>query len=134
MSYVFQNGVQLFKWPHQEEPTEERVQLEMKKFGFKAYDLQTIPGWFERSPHAHDYVEIRAAVEGCTTFHFEELPITLEPGDIIIIPGGIVHTVKTHNGKPFTAFKGSASGERHVTEHGDGKGSLESLAAHPVMQ
>lgn len=125
---MFPNGVQLFKWPYCEEPTEQRVQLEMEKFGFKVYDLQTIAPWFERSPHAHDYVEIRGAVEGCTTFHFDNMPITLEPGDIIIIPGGVVHTVKTHNGRPFKAFKGSPSGERRVTEHGDGKGSLESLS------
>jgi hypothetical protein len=36
--------------------------------------------------------------------------------------------VRSHNGLPFSAFKGSPSGERKVTEHGDGTGSIESLA------
>lgn len=118
------NNVQVFKWPHKEAPTPESVKQEMEKFGFGVYDLQTIPGWFERSSHAHDYDEIRGVTAGNTTFYFEgSLPLTLEPGDILLIPGGIPHKVVSHNGNPFTAYKGSTTGVRSVTEHGDGKGA-----------
>ncbi len=118
---------QLHKWPHKSEPTEESVTAEMKKHGFKVYDRQTIPGWFERSRHSHDFDEIRGALDGVTTFHFDSGPLTVEAGDILIIPAGVPHEVKTHNSRSFTAFKGSVTGARSVTEHGDGRGSLESL-------
>ncbi|MEY4065665.1 MAG: hypothetical protein RIR26_1873 [Pseudomonadota bacterium] len=121
------NSVKVFKWPHKNVPTESAVAAEMERHGFKTYDLQTIPPWFERSRHAHDYEEIRGAVAGVTTFHFDEGPITIEAGDILIIPGGVPHAVQTHNDKSFTAFKGSRSGERSVTEWGDGSGSVEDL-------
>jgi cupin superfamily acireductone dioxygenase involved in methionine salvage len=123
------NGVTLYKWPHQSMPTAESVAQEMEDFGFKSYDLQTVPPWFVRSRHAHDEEEIRGAVDGVITFHFDEGPVTIEAGDILIIPGGVAHLVKTHNGNTFSAYKGSRSGERHVTEHGDGKGSIEDLGA-----
>lgn len=120
------HDVKLYKWPHKVEPTPELVKQEMERFGFGVYDLQTIPGWFERSMHAHDYDEIRGATAGNTTFHFEGIPpVTLEPGDILLIPGGVPHTVISHNGKPFTAYKGSTSGVRSVTELGDGKGATQ---------
>jgi hypothetical protein len=54
--------------------------------------------------------------------------VTFEGGDILIIPGGIPHEVIVHNDQPFQAYKGSASGERKVSEHGDGKGSIEDIA------
>lgn len=126
MSNLF-SAVRVIKWPHKEAPTAESVAAEMQKHGYKVYDLQTIPPWFERSRHAHDYDEIRGAVAGVTTFHFDDFPVTIEAGDILFIPGGIPHAVQTHNNKPFTAYKGSMSGERSVTELGDGKGSLEDL-------
>jgi mannose-6-phosphate isomerase-like protein (cupin superfamily) len=120
--------VTVYKWPHKAAPTPESVKKEMLQFGFEVYDLQTIPPWFERSSHSHDYDEIRGATEGCITFYFEGmLPLTLEAGDILLIPGGIPHTVISHNANPFVAYKGSRSGKRSVTEHGDGKGSLEQL-------
>ena len=125
---TYPNGVQLLKWSRKEEPTAESVADEMKRFGYKVYDLQTVEPWFERSRHAHDYPEIRAAVSGTITFHFDEFPVTIEGGDILLIPGGIQHEVISHNGRPFSAYKGSPSGERKVTEHGDGKGSIEDLA------
>ena len=53
----------------------------------------------------------------------------MEAGDILLIPAGIPHEVRTHNDGSFSAFKGSVSGERSVTELGDGKGSLEDLAS-----
>ncbi|HTU57127.1 MAG TPA: hypothetical protein VMF89_01820, partial [Polyangiales bacterium] len=62
------------------------------------------------------------------TFHFDEYPVTIEAGDILLIPGGVAHEVIAHNGNTFTAFKGSTSGERKVTEHADGSGSVEDLA------
>ena len=124
---MFPNGVKVYKWPYEKEPTEDLVKEEMQKFGYSAYDLQTIPAWFKRSSHSHDYEEIRAAVNGCTTFHFDNIPVTVEAGDILIIPAGIQHSVISHNGNTFTAFKGSTTGERSVTEHGDGKGSVEHL-------
>lgn len=120
-------GIRVIKWPHKVTPTEELVKKEMEKFGFKVYDLQTIAPWFERSMHTHDYEEIRGAVSGVTTFHFNGFPVTIEAGDILFIPAGVPHEVISHNGNSFTAFKGSVTGERKVTEHGDGKGSLESL-------
>ena len=122
------NGVTVHKWPHKTVPTEESVSQEMECFGFKAYDLQTVPGWFIRSRHSHDEDEIRGAVDGVITFHFDEGPITLEAGDILIIPAGVAHEVKTHNPNTFSAFKGSRSGVRSVTEHGDAAGSVEDLA------
>ncbi len=122
------DSVRVIKWPHKETPTEASVAAEMQKYGYKVYDLQTIPPWFERSRHSHDYDEIRGVVSGVTTFHFDEFPVTIEAGDILFIPGGIHHSVRTHNDKPFTAYKGSVSGERSVTEHGDGRGSVEDLA------
>ncbi|MCB1315957.1 MAG: cupin domain-containing protein [Leptospiraceae bacterium] len=121
-------GVKIIKWPHQQEPTEDAVRREMEQYGFQVYDLQTIPGWFERSRHAHDYDEIRGAVRGVTTFHFDDGPVTIEAGDILIIPGGTAHEVRSHNGNSFSAFKGSPGGKRSVTELGDGKGSVEWLA------
>jgi quercetin dioxygenase-like cupin family protein len=121
------DSVKVFKWPHKEPPNETNVALEMERHGYKVYDLQTIPPWFERSRHTHDFDEIRGAVSGVTTFHFDEGPVTLEAGDILLIPGGIPHAVQTHNDKPFTAYKGSLSGVRSVTELGDGRGSLEDL-------
>ncbi|MBI1821669.1 MAG: cupin domain-containing protein [Nitrospirae bacterium] len=126
---TYPNGVQLVKWAAKEEPTPETVAVEMKRFGYKVYDLQTIAPWFERSRHAHDEPEIRAAVSGVITFHFDEFPVTIEAGDILLIPGGIAHEVMSHNARPFSAYKGSPSGERKVTEHGDGKGSVENLAS-----
>ena len=122
------NGVTVYKWPRAESPTEASVTEEMQGLGFKVYDLQTVEPWFHRDRHAHDEEEIRGAVAGVITFHFDEGPVTLEGGDILIIPAGVAHEVKTHNAHPFTAFKGSRSGERRVTEHGEGKGSVEDLA------
>ncbi len=121
--------VKVLKWPHKETPSAESVAKEMATYGYGTYDLQTIPPWFERSRHAHDYDEIRGAVDGVITFYFDHLPpITIEAGDILFIPGGIPHMVRMHNGNTFTAYKGSINGERSVTEHGDGKGSVENLA------
>lgn len=129
---IFPNGVILSKWSRKEEPTAESVAEEMKKFGYTVYDQQTVTPWFERSRHGHDDAEIRGAISGAITFHFDDLPITIEAGDILMIPGGIPHEVISHNGRPFTAFKGSKSGERKVTEYGDGRGSVESLATPPA--
>jgi quercetin dioxygenase-like cupin family protein len=123
------NGVTVHKWPRQEAPTEASVTEEMEGFGFRVYDLQTVEPWFVRDRHAHDEEEIRGAVDGVITFHFDEGPVTIEGGDILIIPAGVAHEVKVHNANRFTAFKGSRSGERHVTEHADGKGSVEDLAS-----
>lgn len=125
---TFPNGVQLFKWDQHEIPTAETVSLKMQNFGYTVYDLQTVPGWFHRSNHQHDEPEIRGAVEGVITFHFDEYPITIEGGDILLIPGGVSHEVIVHNPNSFSAFKGSLSGVRSVTELGDGKGSIEDLA------
>ena len=122
------NGVTVYKWPHRVEPTAESVAREMEQFGFKSYDLQTVEPWFVRSRHSHDEEEIRGAVSGVITFHFDEGPVTIEAGDILIIPAGVAHEVKTHNGREFAAYKGSRSGVRKVTEHGDGHGSVEELA------
>lgn len=124
---TYPNGVKLVKWPHREAPTAESVAEAMRGYGYKVYDLQTVPPWFERSRHAHDEPEIRGAVEGVITFHFDEYPVTIEAGDVLLIPGGVAHEVIAHNGRPFTAYKGSLSGERRVTEHGDGRGSVEDL-------
>ncbi|MEW6325492.1 MAG: AraC family ligand binding domain-containing protein [Nitrospirota bacterium] len=120
--------MRLIKWSRKEEPTAESVAAEMRRFGYTVYDLQTIGPWFERSRHAHDEAEIRGAVSGVTTFHFDDLPVTIEAGDILLIPGGLPHEVISHNGRPFSAYKGSLSGQRHVSEHGDAKGSVEDLA------
>ncbi|NKE72355.1 AraC family ligand binding domain-containing protein [Candidatus Manganitrophus noduliformans] len=125
---TFPNGVKVIKWGRKEEPTEESVAEEMKRFGYTVYDLQTVAPWFERSRHAHDEPEIRGAVSGAITFHFDDFPITIEGGDILLIPGGLAHEVISHNGRPFSAYKGSLSGERKVTEHGDASGSVEQLA------
>ena len=122
------NGVSLHKWPHHHGPTADNVADEMAQLGFKTYDLQTVPAWFVRSRHSHDEEEIRGAVDGVITFHFDEGPVTIEGGDILIIPGGVAHEVKVHNARTFSAYKGSRSGIRQVTEHGDGKGSVEQLA------
>jgi mannose-6-phosphate isomerase-like protein (cupin superfamily) len=126
-SVTFPNGVKLVKWGKKEEPTAESVASEMRRFGYSVYDLQTIDPWFERDRHAHDEPEIRGAVAGVTTFHFDDIPITVEGGDILLIPGGLAHEVISHNGRPFSAFKGSASGQRKVTEHAHAKGSAESV-------
>ena len=122
------NGVTVYKWPHKTDPTEDSVAQEMEGFGFKSYDLQTVPPWFERSRHSHDEEEIRGAVQGTITFHFDEGPVTVEGGDILVIPAGVAHEVITHNSRTFSAYKGSRSGVRSVTEHGDGHGSVEDLA------
>jgi mannose-6-phosphate isomerase-like protein (cupin superfamily) len=124
---TFPNGVKLMKWGKREEPTAESVAEEMKRFGYGVYDLQTVAPWFERSRHAHDEPEIRGAVSGAITFHFDDFPVTIEGGDILLIPGGMAHEVISHNGHPFSAYKGSLSGERKVTEHADGRGSIETL-------
>ncbi|MEZ4473597.1 MAG: AraC family ligand binding domain-containing protein [bacterium] len=126
------NGVQLIKWTRQEEPTAETVAAEMAAFGYGVYDLQTVPAWFRRSRHAHDEPEIRGAVAGVITFHFDDFPVTIEGGDILLIPGGLAHEVIVHNARPFQAYKGSQSGVRRVTELGDGKGSVEDLAGGPA--
>ena len=124
----YPNGVKVIKWPHQVAPTAESVADAMKEHGYKVYDLQTVEPWFVRSRHAHDEPEIRGAVDGVITFHFDDYPVTIEAGDILLIPGGIAHEVIAHNGRPFSAYKGSLSGERRVTEHADGAGSVEDLA------
>jgi len=126
---IFPNGVKLMKWSYKEDPTAESVSQEMKRFGYSVYDLQTVAPWFERSRHAHDEPEIRGAVAGVITFHFDGLPITIEAGDILLIPGGLAHEVISHNSRPFSAFKGSLSGQRKVTEHADAKGSVEAFSA-----
>jgi cupin superfamily acireductone dioxygenase involved in methionine salvage len=125
---IYPNGVKLVKWPHKEKPTAESVAAAMQSYGYKVYDLQTVAPWFERSRHAHDEPEIRGAVDGVITFHFDEYPVTIEAGDILLIPGGVAHEVITHNDRTFSAYKGSLSGERKVTEHADGSGSVEDLA------
>ena len=122
-------GAKIIKWPHKEIPTVESVAQEMEKYGYGVYDLQTIPPWFERSRHSHDVDEIRAAVQGVTTFHFDDGPVTIEAGDILIISAGTEHSVRSHNGSEFSAYKGSTTGKRSVTEHGDGKGSIEDLVS-----
>jgi mannose-6-phosphate isomerase-like protein (cupin superfamily) len=127
-SAVYPNGVKLVKWSRKEPPTADSVAHAMRDYGYKVYDLQTVEPWFFRSRHAHDEPEIRGAVAGVITFHFDEYPVTIEAGDILLIPGGVAHEVITHNGNTFTAFKGSVSGERKVTEHADGSGSIEDLA------
>jgi mannose-6-phosphate isomerase-like protein (cupin superfamily) len=124
---TFANGVQLEKWPHRSAPTEAAMREEMVRRGYRVYDLQTVEPWFFRARHAHDEAEIRGAVEGVITFHFDGMPITIEAGDILLIPAGVAHEVRSHNGRSFSAFKGSVSGERKVTEHADGEGSVESL-------
>jgi len=124
---TFPNGAKLIKWGRTEEPTAESVSDAMRDFGYSVYDLQTVAPWFERSRHAHDEPEIRGAVSGAITFHFDDLPVTIEAGDILLIPGGMAHEVISHNSRPFSAYKGSLSGHRHVTEHGDGGGSVEQL-------
>jgi len=121
------DGVRVIKWPYQEAPTEQKVSEELKGYGFQVYDLQTCEPWFHRSMHSHDYDEIRGAVDGVITFHFEDGPVTIEAGDILLIPAGIPHEVRSHNPHTFTAFKGSRDGERSVTEHGDATGSVEQL-------
>lgn len=121
------NGVLLHKWPLRQSPTESAVREQMSQYGFKTYDLQTVEPWFVRSRHAHDEEEIRGAVEGVITFHFDEGPVTIEGGDILIIPPGVAHEVRVHNASSFSAFKGSRTGARSVTEHGDGSGSIEDL-------
>jgi mannose-6-phosphate isomerase-like protein (cupin superfamily) len=126
---TYPNGVKLIKWALQEAPTPETVASCMQAFGYKVYDLQTVPAWFVRSRHAHNEPEIRGAVDGVITFHFDEYPVTIEAGDILLIPGGVAHEVIAHNGHTFSAYKGSISGERKVTEHGDGSGSVEALAS-----
>ena len=123
------NGVLVHKWPRKSEPSAETVAEEMAGLGFKNYDLQTVEPWFFRSRHAHDEEEIRGAVHGVITFHFDDGPVTIEAGDILIIPSGVAHEVRTHNAHTFSAYKGSRSGLRRVTEHGDGQGSVEALAA-----
>ncbi len=122
------NGVGLLKWPHRQPPDAEGVAALMARFGYAVYDLQTVPPWFERSRHSHDEPEIRGAVEGVITFHFDDFPVTIEAGDVLLIPAGVAHEVRGHNGRPFSAYKGSRSGERRVTELGDGRGSVEDLA------
>ena len=131
---TYPNGVKLVKWPHKQAPTAETVAAAMTSFGYKVYDLQTVPAWFERSRHAHDEPEIRGAVAGVMTFHFDEYPVTIEAGDILLIPGGVAHEVIAHNGQTFSAYKGSLSGERKVTEHADGSGSIEDLARQRAAQ
>ncbi|MBI3358333.1 MAG: cupin domain-containing protein [Nitrospirae bacterium] len=126
-SVVFSNGVRLIKWGRTEDPTAESVANEMKRFGYTVYDLQTVAPWFERSRHAHEEPEIRGAVSGVITFHFDDFPITVEGGDILLIPGGLAHEVINHNGRPFSAYKGSQSGRRIVSEEGDGRSSVEDI-------
>jgi quercetin dioxygenase-like cupin family protein len=125
---TYPNGVQILKWSHKEPPTKETVAKEMERFGYKVYDVQTCPPWFERSQHAHNEPEIRGALEGVCTFHFDGYPVTFEAGDVVMIPAGIPHEAIVHNGRPFVGVKGSLSGARSVSEHGDGKGSVEDLA------
>ena len=124
--------IKVHKWPHKTDPTAESVADEMRRFGFSCYDLQTVEPWFVRSRHSHDEDEIRGAVDGVITFHFDNGPVTIEAGDILVIPGGTPHEVRSHNGRPFSAYKGSSSGERKVTEYGDGHGSIEDLANKSV--
>ncbi len=131
---TFPNGVQLVKWPHKVAPTADSVADAMRGYGYKVYDLQTVPAWFERSRHAHDEPEIRGAVDGVMTFHFDEYPITIEAGDVLLIPGGVAHEVIAHNGRTFSAYNGSLSGERRVTEHADGSGSVEDIARKSAAQ
>ena len=125
---MFPEGVEVHKWPEKSEPTAESVAEKMKRFGYRVYDLQTVEPWFLRSRHSHDEAEIRGAVDGVLTFHFDWGPITIEAGDILLIPGGVAHEVRGLNPRTLSAYKGSLSGERHVTEHGDGAGSIEDLA------
>jgi cupin superfamily acireductone dioxygenase involved in methionine salvage len=125
---VYPNGVKLVKWSRKEPPTVASVADCMREYGYKVYDLQTVEPWFVRSRHAHDEPEIRGAVAGVITFHFDDYPVTIESGDILLIPGCVAHEVISHNGNTFTAYKGSVSGERKVTEHADGSGSIEDLA------
>ena len=127
------NGVTVKKWPHRSVPTPESMRAEMSGLGFKCYDLQTVEPWFVRSRHSHDEEEIRGAVSGVITFHFDEGPVTIEAGDILMIPAGVAHEVRVHNASEFSAFKGSRSGIRRVTEHADGSGSVEDLAGRVTV-
>jgi cupin superfamily acireductone dioxygenase involved in methionine salvage len=98
----------------------------MRRFGTPC-TTQTVAPWFERSQRP-DEPEIRGAVSGVITFHFDDFPLTIEAGDILLIPGGMPHEVISHNSRSFSAYKGSLSGQRHVTEHRDATGSVEQMA------
>ena len=68
------------------------MRAEMSGLGFKCYDLQTVSrGSFEHR-HSHDEEEIRGAVSGVITFHFDEGPVTIEAGDILMIPAGVARS------------------------------------------
>ena len=40
---IYPNGVKLIKWPHKQAPTADTVASAMVEFGYKVYDLQTVP-------------------------------------------------------------------------------------------
>ena len=98
------NGVALYKW-HKVEPTEQAMKNELESLGFKTYDLQTQILGLNVADMAMIMKKIRAAVSGCITFHFDEFPVTIEAGDILVIPSGIPHHVIIHNSKPLRLLK-----------------------------
>ena len=106
----------------------ESMRAEMSGLGFKCYDLQTVEPWFVRSRHSHDEEEIRGAVSGVITFHFDEGPVTIEAGDILMIPAGVAPKLEFITRVSFPLLKGLVAGIRRVTEHADGSGSVEDLA------
>ena len=86
---------------------------------FETKHVESVLGPEKISMNAYENNDVPGVVTG--------LAWTQMGGDILFIPAGVSHEVKVHNSNPFSAYKGSTSGVRSVTELGDGMGSVEDL-------
>ena len=85
------------------------------------------------SDHTHDYYEYYAFLAGHVDLYIEDKAITLQPGDILLIPPHVKHrTVITETGTPYQRFVFWVSKEyaHHLLEQSSDYGYLMKEAAY----
>lgn len=91
-------------------------------------------GNYIRDPHWHNSVEIFAIYEGSLDFLLREKEITVKAGDFMIINTNELHSIRATDVNkavyvqiPISEFKNYLTGDRFISFHKKGKGSIAIL-------
>jgi quercetin dioxygenase-like cupin family protein len=82
-----------------------------------AVEVRMPPGGGPPGLHRHAPHELYRGVTGEFTIHFEDERVTLRPGEVVHIPGGVAHTVRNETdeeARAFVVFSPGAEMERFV--------------------